>query len=95
MKNEEIIARIAVNYGIYTETEITDMIARGQDIPPHTFQGWCARGMSVRKGEQGIACRLWRKKQNNKNNDENENLDEGFYLTRSFLFREDQVEKGD
>lgn len=57
----------------------------------------------VRKGEHGIETRLWKKKKNkgtkneevneNSNNDNEElTTNRDFYLCKSFLFRQDQVE---
>lgn len=92
MNNEEIITRIAVSNGIFSEEEINRMIAEGKEIPIHTFRGWKDRGMSVRKGEHGIECKLWKHKNKKTNDNENEDTDD-FYLTKSYLFTLDQTEK--
>ena len=52
--------------------------------------------MTVRKGEHGLECRLWRKKTSKKiDNDKDPSEDNGFYLTKSYLFTKEQVEKGE
>ena len=95
MKNEEIIAKIAISSGTFTEEEVGKMIAAGQDIPLHTFNGWRDRGMTVRKGEHGIECKLWKLKNKKQTEDEGPAGSEGqYYLTKCYLFTEDQVEKG-
>ena len=94
MNNKKIIAQIAINQGIYSEEELEDMLSNGQEIPLHTYKGWKDRGMTVRKGERGLECKLWKKKtakRNDKNKETSE--DEEFYLTKSYLFTKEQVEK--
>lgn len=93
MKNEEIIARIAVANGIYTIEEIENMIAQGQEIPLHTFKGWKDRGMTVRKGEHGVTCKLWKKKNKKQAEEDKGDEENGFYLTKSYLFSREQVEE--
>lgn len=88
MTNEEIIARKAISEGLFTEEEAICMIRNDKDIPLHTSRGWKERGYRVKKGEKGVTCQLWKRK-NGLGEDESE-----FYQTKSFLFRGDQVEKG-
>lgn len=101
MTNEQIIEQIAIE--VYGEDAVLKMIEDGKDIPLHTVQGWKQRSggkLRVRKGEHGIACRLWKKKKSKEEkstegNDENtaEHSDNhDFYLCKSYLFRADQVE---
>lgn len=93
MNNAKIIAQIAICNGLYPEEELKAMLAKGQEIPLHTYKGWKDRGMTVRKGEQGIECKLWKKKAVKKNDDDKESSeDDGFYLTKSYLFTIEQVE---
>lgn len=95
MNNTKIIAQIAISNGIYSEADLNDMFSKGQEIPLHTFKGWKDRGMTVRKGEHGIECKLWKKKTSKKSDDDKESSeDDGFYLTKSYLFTKEQVEKG-
>ena len=89
MTNEEIIARKAISEGLFTEEEIVRRIRQDEDIPLHTVKGWKDRGYTVKRGERGVACRLWRQKLS-ANGEESQ-----FYQTKSFLFRQDQVEKGE
>ena len=95
MNNAKIIAQIAICNGIYSEADLNDMFEKGQEIPLHTYKGWKDRGMNVRKGEHGIECKLWKKKTAKKNDeDKGSSEDDGFYLTKSYLFTIEQVEKG-
>ena len=72
------------------------MLAKGQEIPLHTYKGWKDQGMTVRKGEHGIECKLGKKKTSKKSDDDKESSeDDGFYLTKSYLFTIEQVEKGE
>lgn len=93
MNNADIIAKIAICNGIYTEAEVADIIASGQELPLHTFQGWRDRGMIVRKGEHGIECRLWKKKSKKQAEKDKAEEENGFYLTKSYLFCKEQVEE--
>lgn len=97
MTNAQIIADIAAT--IYGEEAVMEMIENGIEIPLHTVKGWAARGpFRVKKGEHGLETRLWKKKKK-KDNQEEEQSEEGvptnrdFYLCKSYLFREDQVER--
>ena len=92
MKNEEIIANVALNEGIYTEEEITEYAKRGMEIPLHTLQGWRKRGMSVKKGEHGIPCRLWKMKELSDEESSADDSSRDFYQANAYLFRKEQVE---
>ena len=82
MTNEQIIADAAVSAGLYTLEEIKEFIDAGKEIPLHTVSGWSARGnYKVKTGESGIETKLWKKSK-----------DEGFYLSKAYLFSENQVE---
>lgn len=96
MNNEQIIAQVASS--IWGEDAVRDMIMSGKDIPLHTVQGWKARGnFYVRKGEHGLQARLWKRKKGGKAPDGGEPGDDpasgGFYLTKAYLFTEDQMVK--
>ena len=86
MTNEEIIARKAISEGLFTEEEAICMIRNDKDIPLHTSRGWKERGYTVKKDEQGVVCRLWRRRDSSSEQTQ-------FYQTNSLLFRRDQVEK--
>ena len=86
MTNEEIIARKAIYEGLFSEEEIIRRITNDEDIPLHTNQGWKERGYTVKKGEKGVVCRLWRRRDSSSGQTQ-------FYQTKSLLFRRDQVEK--
>ncbi len=94
MNNEEIIVRIAITNEIFSPEEIEKMISSGREIPLHTYRGWKDRGMNVKKGEQGIPCKLWKKKGKQKEETgASEEKDSLYYLAKSFLYKLDQVEK--
>lgn len=44
MKNQEIIAKAAVQIGLLTAAEAEKRLMNGEDIPLHTLQGWRLRG---------------------------------------------------
>lgn len=101
MTNEKIIEEIAIQ--VYGEEAVIKLISEGLEIPLHTVQGWNQRSggkLRVKKGEHGIECRLWKKKNCKKKESKNEDNDEhsenptdrDFYLCKSYLFRADQVE---
>ena len=98
MTNTQIIADAAM--AVYGEAAVLEMIENGTEIPLHTVKGWAARGpYKVKKGEHGLETRLWKRKKK-KDFPDWEEQDEGgapanrdFYLCKSFLFREDQVER--
>ncbi len=85
MKNDEIIAEIAAS--IYGEDAVQEMVRQGKEIPLHSFSGWKSRGYVVKTGEHGIETKLWKKR--NPSDGEKDQ----FYLTKTFLFSEKQVEK--
>ena len=90
MTNSQIIEGVARS--VYGDEAVDSMIRSGVEIPLHTVQGWNSRGpYRVKKGEHGIETKLWKKK-TGKNNDD-EDTDQGFYLVKSYLFTEMQVEK--
>jgi len=97
LKNDEIIARVAIN--IYGEEKVNELIQSGKDIPVHTLMGWkqIDPAYRVKKGEHGIEVRLWKKrKTDEKNNNEiSEESGDDFYKVRSFLFTLEQIEKGE
>ncbi len=83
MKNEEIIAKAAVEAGVLTEEEAKKCVETGAEIPLHTAQGWRLRGnYTVKDGEQPIEVRLWKKAEGGK-----------FYLAKANLYRLDQMEE--
>ncbi len=83
MNNRDIIRAAAIAAGIVTEEELNRMGQAGDSLPFHTASGWKALGYKVRdeEKERGFEVKLWRKKEDK------------FYLVKSFLYREDQVEK--
>jgi hypothetical protein len=83
-----------------TEIILMEQATRGITEELHTFQKWKSLGFKVKKNEHGIETRLW--KFNPKNKEEMpEDADEetkkkyknGFYLAKSYLFKQSQVEK--
>lgn len=99
MTNEQIIADIAVR--IWGKDTVEDMLIQG-GIPLHTARGWASLdpAFRIKKGEHGIATRLWKKRRRkNISTDENE-VQQGstpnnseYYLAKAYLFRGDQVVK--
>lgn len=84
MKNKEIIAKAAVNAGMYTSDEVNEMITKGIDIPLHTYRGWNKKGRyKIKEGAKPIKVKLWQK------------IEESgkFYLSESNLYTKEQMEK--
>ncbi len=91
MNNTQIIASEAVASGFYTEDQIDQLIAEGKDIPFHTYRYFKDYyNMVPQKGSKGWECRLWRQKGSrkdiNKEEISDEDLNKGFYLTKTYLF---------
>lgn len=81
MKNEEIIARAAVQAGLLTEEAVKRRMDAGKEIPLHTLQGWKYRGdYLVKDGEQPVEVKLWKKKEDGR-----------FYLAKANLYSEEQL----
>ena len=81
VKNQEIIADAAVKAGILTAEEAKLRLDRGEDIPLHTISGWKLRSdCSVKEGEEPMEVKLWKK-----------NEDGRFYLAKSYLYMESQM----
>ena len=97
MKNVEIIAKEALEHGIYTEDEIKEMMNKEGCVPLHTYSYWKDKyGMLVKHGEHAVVTtELWRRKKNDESDDlnnEQENKPE-YYLQKAFLFSKEQVER--
>ena len=97
MTNEEIIARTAIEIGLYSVEEIEEMIMNLEDIPLHTFAFWKAHGFSVKAGQKHIAeAYLWRFKKGKKKDDveivDPEDYPDRYYRTRAYLFHRSQVD---
>ena len=59
MKNQEIIAKAAVNTGLLTAEEAERLLRSGEDIPLHTLQGWRLRGdYKVKDGVKPFEVKL-------------------------------------
>lgn len=82
MKNKEIIAKAAVEYGILSEMKAIEMLKKGEDIPLHSLNRWNQLGhYKVKDGEEGISVKLWAKKQ-----------DGSFCFCKSTLYVKEQLE---
>lgn len=106
MCNEELIAQAVIAAELYSVEEVDEMLAMGEEIPVHTYQGWLARHRQVRKGEKAaLECMLWKRKKPKKGEDQpsDESPDSvdpeqspeqksKFILVKSFLFTGDQVD---
>ena len=100
MTNEQIIADIAAT--IYGEDAVFEMLDNGEEIPLHTAKGWNERGYKIKKGQHGIETRLWKKRKKRDIEEQQEIPSEEsgelptcreFYLCKSFLFKDEQVER--
>ncbi|WP_026510563.1 hypothetical protein [Butyrivibrio sp. LC3010] len=98
MTNQQIIAQVALDNNIFTEMQIIEMIDNGEDIPLHTLKGWEVIGRRkgvkyrIRKGEHGIATRLWKRRKCRKSGEKQEGGETEFYLAKSYLFTDSQIE---
>ena len=66
----------------------------------NTFQAWRAKGFKVKKGEKALfETKLWKKTKGKVEVEENDSEEDkkkkysGFYLAKSYMFGEHQVEK--
>lgn len=93
MTNEQLIHEFFNVMGIDFEYD-------GDNL--HTFQGWKAKGMSVKKGEKAfVKIDLWSMKMVEKKDEEGKvimkdgkpEMEKKFYLRPSAMFTADQVEK--
>lgn len=83
MKNQEIIAKAAVNTGLLTAEEAERLLRSGEDIPLHTLQGWRLRGdYKVKDGVKPFEVKLWKKQEDGR-----------FYLAKAYLYSEEQVQR--
>lgn len=83
MKNQEIIAKAAVQIGLLTAVEAEKRLQNGEDIPLHTIQGWRLRGnYKVKDDAEPIEAKLWKKQEDGR-----------FYLAKAYLYSEEQVQK--
>lgn len=78
------------------------MALNGINDELHTFNKWKSLGFKVKQGEHGIETRLWKYTKNKKNKEEapadadeetKKQYNNGFYLAKSYLFKQSQVEK--
>lgn len=97
MTNEEIICQEAVASGYYTAEQVEALVEEGEMPAMHTFAIWKGQyNMAPRKGEHGWPCHLWlRKKKKLKANGKETEAEEKevYYLAKSFLFHQSQVEQ--
>ena len=64
MKNQEIIAKAAVQAGLLPADEAKRMIEAGEDIPMHTLQGWKLRGnYHVKEDAEPLEVKLWKRQE--------------------------------
>lgn len=83
MKNQEIIAKAAVQAGLLPADEVKRMIEAGEDIPLHTLQGWKLRGnYHAKEDAEPLEVRLWKRQEDGK-----------FYLAKAYLYSKEQVLK--
>lgn len=83
MKNQEIIAKAAVQAGLLPADEAKRMIEAGEDIPMHTLQGWKLRGnYHVKEDAEPLEVKLWRRQEDGR-----------FYLAKAYLYSKEQIVK--
>ena len=83
MKNQEIIAKAAVQAGLQTADEAKRMIEAGEDIPMHTLQGWKLRGnYHVKEDAEPLEVKLWKRQEDGR-----------FYLAKAYLYSKEQIVK--
>ena len=85
-------------HGLYTPEQIEDCIRSGHHIPLHTYRVWKEAGYRVKKGEHAkVTTMLWKYTMDHKEVHEGEEVDgvnrPHYYLSKAFLFDQDQVEK--
>ena len=98
MNNEQIIFEIALQE--LGEEFVMQLLDEGREIPLHTLQGWRKRrgDVKIRKGEKGISCKLWKKKEKKLKREDNiesqkKSFQNEYYLCTAYLFREEQLEQ--
>lgn len=83
MKNQEIIAKAAVQVGLLSADEAKRMLEVGEDIPMHTLQGWKLRGnYHVKEDAEPLEVKLWKRQEDGK-----------FYLAKAYLYSKEQMVK--
>ena len=83
MKNQEIIAKAAVQAGLLPADEAKRMIEAGEDIPMHTLQGWKLRGnYHVKEDAEPLEVKLWKRQGDGR-----------FYLAKAYLYSKEQIVK--
>lgn len=83
MKNQEIIAKAAVQAGLLPADEAKRMIEVGEDIPMHTLQGWKLRGnYHVKEDAEPLEVKLWKRQEDGR-----------FYLAKAYLYSKEQIVK--
>lgn len=104
MNNEKLIFNIAIANELYTQEEAEQIIADHGELPLHSVQGWKHRSPAgyeyrIKRGEHGLETRLWKKRKGKKvvedddtAQDEAEIGKKYFYLAKTYLFTEKQVE---
>lgn len=83
MKNQEIIAKAAVQAGLLSADEAKRMIEAGEDIPLHTLHGWKLRGnYHAKEDAKPLEVKLWKRQEDGR-----------FYLAKAYLYSEKQMVK--
>lgn len=95
MTNTEIIIAEAVSNNIFTKEEVNIFLEAGVTIPLHTYEGWRRLGYQVKASEHAVVkTRLWKPKSRKALEEaEGGEGEDGFYLTKAYLFSDEQVEK--
>ena len=83
MKNQEIIAKAAVQAGLLPADKAKRMIEAGEDIPLHTLQGGKLRGnYHVKEDAEPLEVKLWKRQEDGR-----------FYLAKAYLYSKEQMVK--
>lgn len=100
MNNTTIIARSAIDAGLYTQQQIEEMIQKYGCLTIMTYQERKRAGYFVKKGEKAkLKAPLWIYKEGSKSEEvaegeeESSSTEAGYYHRWSHLFTMDQVEK--
>lgn len=94
MNNTTIIARAAIDVGLYNQQQIEEMIQKFGCLTIMTYQERKRAGYFVKKGEKAkLKAPLWIYKEGSKSEEESSNTEAGYYHRWSHLFTMDQVEK--
>ena len=95
MNNEQLIAAAAIEYGLYTEEQVDEILECRGSLPLHSFSIWKTLGFVPKKGSRGYETYLWKKKTKKKTEEKEQITEENkndFIKVKTFLFDISQCE---